>query len=97
VLSPNWAQQKGAVTLMTAAQATSGNVTSGNSLVGSTASTQFNGSVSGNVVSLFGGDQVGSGGILTLSNNGGSNYLVLSPLWGGNKGRSPLSIPHRQR
>jgi hypothetical protein len=86
VLSPNWAQQKGAVTLMTAAQATSGNVTSGNSLVGSTASTQFNGSVSGNVVSLFGGDQVGSGGILTLSNNGGSNYLVLSPLWGGNKG-----------
>ncbi|WP_374554282.1 two-partner secretion domain-containing protein, partial [Aquitalea pelogenes] len=86
VLSPNWAQQKGAVTLMTASQTTSGNVSASNSLVGSTASTQFNGLVSGSQVGLFGGDQVGSGGILTLSNNGGSNYLVLSPLWGGNKG-----------
>uniref|UniRef100_UPI000A6A2F72 two-partner secretion domain-containing protein n=1 Tax=Aquitalea magnusonii TaxID=332411 RepID=UPI000A6A2F72 len=86
VLSPNWAQQKGAVTLMTASQATSGNVSASNSLVGTTASTQFNGVLSGSMVNLFGGDQVGSGGILTLSNNGGSNYLVLSPLWGGNKG-----------
>ena len=40
---------------------------------------------SGNsLVGGFSGDRIGSGGIIQLSN--GSNYLVLSPSWGGDKG-----------
>jgi filamentous hemagglutinin family protein len=36
------------------------------------------------LVGATGGDEVGSGGVVRLTN--GINYLVLSPLWGGGKG-----------
>jgi filamentous hemagglutinin family protein len=65
VLSPNWNGGMGAVTFGNGTTGITGNVSAGNSLVGSTPGTTT-------------GDQIGSFGVMELSTG---NYLVFSPNW----------------
>ncbi|WP_208948552.1 MBG domain-containing protein [Segnochrobactrum spirostomi] len=92
ISSPNWSAFRGAVTLMSATQATSGAITASNSLVGTTSGTLYK--YDGIHYWQIGGDQIGSGGIITLSYNNGSNFLILSPYWGTNKGAVTFQDPN---
>ena len=81
--SPNWSMTKGAVTLVAAGATPTGNLSSANSLVGSTAGSIYCSTCNDGEAAIFGGDAVGSGGIAILPNN---NFLVLSPSWNVNRG-----------
>ena len=78
VSTSNWNANRGAVTWGSGITGVSGEISSGISLVGSTAGTfyaPYNGT--------YGGDQLGSNGITALANG---NYIVNSRSWDTNKG-----------
>jgi len=82
VADPGWGNGKGEVTFGSGSSGAAGVVGSGNSLVGSTASTQ----VSGEYLQYKWGDQVG-GNVQILPNG---NYVVLDSSW--NKGVGAVSF-----
>jgi filamentous hemagglutinin family protein len=86
VRSSGWSLNRGAVTFGSGTSGVKGEVSSANSLVGSTqgeVNPAFDSSTTTTYYSIRGGDQIGGSGVSTLSNG---NYVVRSAQWGGQKG-----------
>ncbi|MCE7798872.1 YDG domain-containing protein [Sphingobium sufflavum] len=86
ILSPNWNKTRGAATFVAAGASIAGNISSLNSLVGTTGAegnSVYCSSCIGGNPAIFGGDYVGSGNIVELANG---NVLMMSPEWSQRRG-----------